>query len=373
MMLLLLSALIFVVGCDSDSDSDNKTVKVDGVFVADSSCQDEGKKVYIAYPEKNICINSDQIGVTGTDNVYGFTVPNGDGLIEIRRDGDYSDGTLKEVGDFDVAQYPYHLSFTTVPTVGANCEMSNDCTTIYALKGRWSVAAISPFKGDLMATSVVGDDQENCWDDTTGDLSGCSDVKNDSIKFRWSIDQVKPESKLTGTWKMTESSEGDLKHYDTYLFIIEKDGKLEGQYQMYAEGDDFREQSMLYNITAKSDKILLCYESEDEHCYMLDLSADGTELIDSTQNVTFIKSGTPKTCDPLCADAYCDMLTGSCKDCGNQNCQESCTQNSECSQNRQECRLESHTCHQTCDTKDDCWPGAGCFGGFCGFAGQLEE
>ena len=169
---------------------------------ATASCIDQGKKGYLRIDALNLCINSDSLRSYPWDG--GIIIYNPAGFeYTLTRDGDDDDGYL-HVGTYDASIYPYNALVEIKDLKDtSDCEFGTSCKYYYAVKGSWTITADTlTHAGSGTFSNLVGDDQQNCWEDTpvcgTPEAKGqsscivkarpaCQYIANGEIKARWNF------------------------------------------------------------------------------------------------------------------------------------------------------------------------------------------
>jgi hypothetical protein len=109
--------------------------------------------------------------------IIGFSgaLGSGDEFL-FRRDGDYSDGDIQDIGTYDVSTYPHNFVFMSGPEI-SECESADNCGGFYALDGFFTVTQLTPrYEATFRFTSLHEGGGEDPGAPMAGEVTGCLSV-----------------------------------------------------------------------------------------------------------------------------------------------------------------------------------------------------
>ena len=114
-----------------------------------------------------------------TNDVMGARGELTDGtFFYMRRDGDFGDGDLAQIGNYDVSQYPYNIQFSHAPVAHEGCESTPGCADWLAVSGTFSVTQVQPVYRATFTLSMLCEGDSPGGTPITGSVTGCLAVPN---------------------------------------------------------------------------------------------------------------------------------------------------------------------------------------------------
>ncbi len=195
---------------------------------------------------------------------------------------------------------------------------------------------------------------------------------------------------VAGEWQAFLPRFGEFSQEEYRLFLHEEGEELVGRLQIYNEDVNtyFDGSVRLFGVEFDETTQNLTFYYARENIAPADLELKATDKLVGNigdgfgvvpDAAIFTRLGDVHLCDTPCYGEYCDMMVGICTDCGNQDCDLNCSDDSHCTQLCPSCEPGWAICHpdvgqcfKSCEMSEDCYMDNDCIDGVCAFEGQLE-